>query len=254
MKALVNRHRPFMERTAGSGEKPGGLTAPLEEFDGLFVEAHERVGPEPSPFMGDNAVGKVTPCIQKCESGLDGRHVSLGVFSGEQSTNGRSNPFVALLIAFQHYPHELAQDRKRQCDQIGFRQRFLCNRRLDFVIFCKSSEKHICIYCDLHSSPAHPFAAISLISSIDNGFRPSCFSMPNASEILPVGLTARILTSPPGRVSTVIFSPGWTPRWRSNSFRSVICPLADTVIAFIRRVLSAFKVRKKYLTFKGEVA
>ena len=37
MKAFIARQRPIMERTLGSGEKLGSLSAPLQELDGLFV-------------------------------------------------------------------------------------------------------------------------------------------------------------------------------------------------------------------------
>jgi hypothetical protein len=85
--------------------------------------------------------------------------------------------------------------------------------------------------------PAQPVAAFSLISSIDNDVRPSCFSTPNASETYPVGRTTRSLTSPPGSFSARRMSPGRTPRCLSISSGNMTRPFAATVAVLMRRLL-----------------
>lgn len=254
MKTPITRQSAMAGPVDRSGEDAGRFAVPLLRLNSLFVEAHKGFGTKPSAFMRNNPVGKVTPGIQKCETRFHGLHINLRALARNQRPNRRSNPFVASVIAFEHHPHELAQGRKRQRDQIGSRQCLAGNGRLYLLILCGVLKKNIGICGDLHGSPTQPVDAISLISSIDSGFRPSCFSMPNASAILPVGLTARILTSPPGSVSMVTFSPGLMPRCLSNSFRKVICPLAETVIAFIQQILSSARARANRLTFKGEAA
>src|SRR5712675_3516154 len=97
------------------------------------------------------------------------------------------------------------------------------------VIFGNGANQHVGIGRDLHRWPAQPRAAILLISSIERDGPPYLFRKPKASEILPVGRAAFTSIRPSGSLSTVIFSPGFTPRCFRRSVRNVTCPLTVMV-------------------------
>src|SRR5204863_7487684 len=89
------------------------------------------------------------------------------------------------------------------------------------VITRSCSQEHIGVCRDPHRRPAHPRAAILLISSIDKDGPSSLFRKSKASEILPVGRAALTSIRPSGSFSTLIFSPGPTPRCFRISLRNV---------------------------------
>src|SRR5216683_1411916 len=105
---------------------------------------------------------------------------------------------------------------------------------------------------DLHRLPAQLRETIALISSIDKDGPFFLFKKPKTSEILPVGRMAFIAIRPSGSFSTVIFSPGRTPRCLRRSLRSVTCPLAVTVSVLMTLPhVEAINVRQKHLNIKG---
>src|SRR5215831_17863942 len=98
------------------------------------------------------------------------------------------------------------------------------------MILGQRADQDIGIRNHFHRLPAQPRAMILFMSSIERT-RPFrfAFSRPKTSDIFPAGLAAFTSTRPSGSLSTMIFSPGWTPRWSSRSLRSVTWPLAVTV-------------------------
>src|SRR5450432_3288357 len=103
------------------------------------------------------------------------------------------------------------------------------------VIFGDGPDQYIGVSRDPHRLPAQPRAAILFISSIDKDGPSFLFRKPKASEIFPAGRAAFTSIRPSGSLSTVIFSPGWTPRCSRRSLRRVTCPLAVTVSVLINR-------------------
>src|SRR5690349_7474546 len=104
---------------------------------------------------------------------------------------------------------------------------------------------------DPHSgSLAHPSAMALFMSSIDTD-RPLFGRQPKNASIDVRG--AALITAPSGmQRSTVIRSPGFTPRWSSRFFLSVTCPLAVTVrvVRVSIACLRADEVRHRCLTVK----
>jgi len=71
---------------------------------------------------------------------------------------------------------------------------------------------------------------ISFMPSIEK-VRPFFFAFndPKTSDIFPVGRAAFTSILPSGILSTLIFSPGCTPRWSSRSWLKAIWPLVPMV-------------------------
>src|SRR3546814_7882005 len=124
-----------------------------------------------------------------------------------------------------HFPYTTLFRSKRHSNKFCVLQELFCQGALNGIVQRCGSDEDIGVGSNFHSCPAQPFSMASFISSIEMGRWPSRLSDPKKSSIFPEGLMARILISPPGSLSKLILSPGWTPRCLSNSFRSVTCPL-----------------------------
>src|SRR5450631_1305020 len=98
------------------------------------------------------------------------------------------------------------------------------------MILDQCQHQHVGVGGNLHRLPDHPRAMTSFMSAIERA-RPFRFAFrePKISDIFPVGRAALTSIRPSGSLSTLIFSPGCTPRWSSRSLRRVTCPLAVTV-------------------------
>jgi hypothetical protein len=96
------------------------------------------------------------------------------------------------------------------------------------VITDGAANKDARIDSDLHSSPAQPDAAASLISSRVAIFLVLPASTPRKPSIVPFARAARSRSSPPDIFSKSTRSPGLIPRCCSKSRFSVICPFAVT--------------------------
>src|SRR3546814_7606105 len=110
-----------------------------------------------------------------------------------------------------------SSDLKRHSNKFCFLQELLCQGALNGIVQRCGSDEDIGVGSNFHSCPAQPFSMASFISSIEMGRWPSRLSDPKKSSIFPEGLMARILISPPGSLSKLILSPGWTPRDRKST-------------------------------------
>lgn len=217
----------------------------------LLVEAEKGLGAEPFAFMGDDAIAKIAACLKDGKSRLDRGIVHSDIVRRHQGTDNPGDVGSAKAVESVEDPAEFAKRGQGNSDQFRFRQDPLGPGALDRIIFGYDANKNIGVSRDLHSSPAHPLAMISFISSIETGFRPSRFSMPKASEIRPWDCSAITSIRPLGSLWTVIFDPACTPRCCRISFRRVIWPLVVTVRVVIGTFLpNPTNVRKYHLTFK----
>src|ERR1700693_4221240 len=92
---------------------------------------------------------------------------------------------------------------------------------------------------------------ILFIASIDNDGPFSRFRKLKTSEMLPFGRAALTIVRPSGSLSTVIFSPGRTPRCFRKSLRSVTCPLAVIVSVLMPWPhVQAIQLRQRCLKIK----
>src|SRR5262249_43886011 len=126
-----------------------------------------------------------------------------------------------MLVAFGKHPHEFAQSRYWDCNQLGPLQCHFGGFALLEMVFRKSSNQDVGVGRDLHRLPAQPSVMILFISSIESDGPPFRFKKPKASEIFPVGRAAFTSIRPLGSFSTETRSPGCTPRCSRTSLRSV---------------------------------
>src|SRR5215467_16185607 len=235
-----------------NSQQPNGLALCFHQLYGPFVERDEALRSKPAPFMGNDAIGKITARVQQSQPSFYCMSVHHNVPAVDQASNrfryfGRRD-----LVALRQHPDQLAERRQRQRDDIRARQFRLSDFALPFVVARNGSNEDVGIGRHLHRLPVQPRTAISLISSIDKDGPFFLFKKLKTSEILPVGRTAFISIRPSESLSTVIFSPGCTPICFRRSLRSVTCPLAVTVSVLIAwsRVKTT-NVRQKRLTIKS---
>ena len=228
------------------------LATGTQKPDCSFVEADECFGPKPLARVSDNSVRKVATCIEHCEPRINGRPIGCHIAGIEQFAKRSSDIRRRQSVVTGKDPDKLTQRGQCQCDEFSSFKFSFGGPGLRYVVQNNGTDEHICIGRDFHSSPAQPLAIVSFISSIET-VGPSYLNIRNASEILPVALSAVILRPPPGSFSIAIFSPGRTPRCCWNSFRNVTCPLAVSVYAFIERLPLIDNVRGKHLTVNERI-
>lgn len=109
-------------------------------------------------------------------------------------------------------PHKFAKNRDRHSNEIGFRQDLCRSPGLMKIVLDSGTNQHVAIGSNFHLAFAHPWVAISFISSIVNFGSRRCARQPRKSVMAPSCATALTTIRPSGNLSASIFSPGLTPR------------------------------------------
>ena len=223
-----------------------------QKANSASIEAHEGLASQPLAIVGDDPISEVSTLLQYCKPRFNSLSVRCDIAGVDKQSDRCSDPCRLIAIHFSEHPAELAQGRKRHSNKFCFLQELFCQGALNGIVQRCGSDEDIGVGSNFHSCPAQPFSMASFISSIEMGRWPSRLSDPKKSSIFPEGLMARILISPPGSLSKLILSPGWTPRCLSYSFRSLTCPFAVMVTAFMWRVLSIAQGKSKSPYLQGE--
>ena len=162
-------------------------------------------------FKGDDPVGKVTTSLKSSKPGLSGGSIHRHVGSCQERADGPGDPGGGIFVPSAQDPHDLAKRWKRQGNQFGIGQGYVRRFSLPNIITNESADKEICVCCDFQPRSAQPFAAASVISSSVRVGPSARLSRLNTAEMSPLW-GARTSIRPSGNFSTLIWSPGPTPR------------------------------------------
>src|SRR5262249_18760976 len=144
-------------------------------------------------------------------------------------------------VNLPQHPDKFAQTGQSHRDQRCILKQSRCNVSLLPIIARHGPQQYVDVDGDFHflrvfflslplgvssasTSPSHPSAVASLISSMVATFFVWPASIPMKSWMLPVGSAARTIPRPSGSNSSAIFPPGLTPRCCKTCFRKVTCP------------------------------
>src|SRR6516162_3086383 len=212
-----------------SGQQLGLLALLGDQGNCLFVERDKSFTAKPAPLEGDQAVGEISTGIEHGHSGLDGRASHHDIAGIQQRIKCSGNILLCKTVDTPEDPHELAQARQRNRYELGIFEQPVCGLGLLLLVAYHSANKDVRIDGDLHSWPAQPAAAASLISSRVAIFLVLPASKPRKASIFPAGRAALSITRPSASFCSSIFSPGRMPRCCNTSLRKVTCPRPVTV-------------------------
>lgn len=241
-------------RSSGLIRHFGRLAERCQPSDRLLVERDEAFATEPATGMSNDTVREVTAGVEQGEPGFDGRSIDRDVSGRDQQAQGTRYVLAPEPINPVQHPAELAQRRQRDREQFRLDHQSSGDRPLHRVVVGRGTDEDVGIDGDLHRRPAQASAIASFMSSIETGGWPFRLSDPQKSAIVPATGSARIWIRPFGSFSISSFEPGWAPRCRSNSLRSVTWPFAVTVSVVISHLRIGPKVRYNHLTFKLLIA
>src|SRR5690242_20451654 len=149
--------------------------------------------------------------MERGQPGLYRRPIHRHVSAPYQATDRVGNIGCGYLVASTKHPHKFTENRNWHSDEIGLCQDLCRSPSLMKVVLNRGANEYVAIGGNFHFTFAHPWLAISLISSIVNFGPRRCARQPKKSAMAPSCVIALTTIRPSGNLSASTFSPGLTP-------------------------------------------
>ncbi len=152
-----------------------------------MVESDKSLTTQLRTLENDDPIGKIATRIEMRKPRFGRDTIRRNSRTIDQIPYSDGDLAGRLFITSRQDPNKFAQNRQRHSDDFGFAEQ--SPREFGFfeIIHYRGANEEIGVRDDLHFSPAQPAAAISFISSTDNGFVPGLTKQPMKALMTPGG-------------------------------------------------------------------